>query len=177
MRNSISMVGVLVLMVSLFAGCSKDEAAEAPAATAGGEGSNSKAAERNVSLTPENPTEGAEPCALGTVHFEFDSSDLDEASKNAINEAVDCYRNNGAPARLHLTGATDPRGTEEYNIALGERRAQSVRQYMEALGVDGARIGVSSVGEEMASGTDEAGWAQDRAVTAEEDEAAQEAAE
>jgi len=173
MRNSISTmvfaVSAVLVAGSTFVGCSKDETAEAPAATAGGEG-NSKSAERNVSLTPENPTEGAEPCDLATVHFEFDSSDLDQASKDAIAAAVECYRTRGAPAQLHLTGATDPRGTEEYNIALGERRALSVRQYMEALGVDGGRISVSSVGEEMASGTDEQGWAEDRAVTAEEAE-------
>jgi peptidoglycan-associated lipoprotein len=158
----------LVVLCAILAGCGSEEAQEpAAASTAGGEG-NSKAAERNVSLTPENPTEGAEPCALGTVHFEFDSSDLDEASKAAITAAVECYQKNGAPAQLHLTGATDPRGTEEYNIALGERRALSVRKYMEALGVGSERISVSSVGEEMASGTDESGWAQDRAVTSEE---------
>ena len=87
--------------------------------------------------------------------------------ETAIQEAVECYRTQGLPARLHLTGATDPRGTEEYNIALGDRRAQAVRAYLVSLGIDGGRIGVSSVGEEMAQGSDEAGWAQDRAVSAE----------
>jgi peptidoglycan-associated lipoprotein len=62
-----------------------------------------------------------------------------------------------------LTGMTDPRGTEEYNLALGERRAQSAQQYLKSLGTDGS-LSVSSMGEEMASGSDEAGWARDRRV-------------
>jgi len=62
-----------------------------------------------------------------------------------------------------LTGTCDPRGTEEYNLALGERRAQSAQQYLKSLGVTG-EITVSSMGEELATGTDESGWARDRRV-------------
>ena len=69
---------------------------------------------------------------------------------------------------LLLTGAADPRGTEEYNIALGERRGQSVRSYLVSLGMNSGRISVTSVGEEMATGSDEAGWARDRNVTGSE---------
>ncbi len=122
-------------------------------------------AERNVQLTPTTPSTG-ETCELRTVYFGFDDSVLDQSSKDAIAAAVDCYRRNGAPANLHLTGATDPRGTEEYNLALGERRAQSVRSYLISLGIESAKIQVSSVGHEMASGTDEEGWRQDRRVSA-----------
>lgn len=67
---------------------------------------------------------------------------------------------------LMLTGACDPRGTEEYNIALGERRASAVRDYMRALGLNSSRISITSVGEEIATGTDEASWARDRHVAA-----------
>ncbi|HEY8432102.1 MAG TPA: OmpA family protein, partial [Sandaracinaceae bacterium] len=58
----------------------------------------------------------------------------------------------------------DPRGTEEYNLALGERRARAVQSYLQNLGIDASRIHASSMGEEMASGTDEASWARDRRV-------------
>jgi peptidoglycan-associated lipoprotein len=58
---------------------------------------------------------------------------------------------------------TDPRGTEEYNMALGDRRAQSAKTYMKALGV-AAELSASSMGEEIASGTDEGSWARDRRV-------------
>jgi peptidoglycan-associated lipoprotein len=99
------------------------------------------------------------------LYFGYDDSVLDQPSKDAITAAVECYRRNGAPANLRLTGATDPRGTEEYNLALGERRAQSVRSYLVSLGVDGAKIQVSSVGQEMATGDDEEGWRRDRNVS------------
>ena len=71
-----------------------------------------------------------------------------------------------ARRRAPLTGACDPRGTEEYNIALGERRASAVRDYMRALGLNSSRVSITSVGEEMATGTDEASWALDRNVAA-----------
>lgn len=122
-------------------------------------------AQRNVQLTPTTPSTG-ETCELRTVYFGFDDSVLDQSSKDAIAAAVDCYRRNGAPANLHLTGATDPRGTEEYNLALGERRAQSVRSYLISLGIESEKIQVSSVGHEMASGEDEEGWRRDRRVSA-----------
>jgi len=109
-----------------------------------------------------------EPCVVETVYFAFDSSDLDSSARAAIETAVECYRNQNPGVQLLLTGACDPRGTEEYNIALGERRARSVRSYMGSLGVDASQISVTSVGEEMASGTDEAGWARDRNVTGSE---------
>ena len=57
---------------------------------------------------------------------------------------------------------TDPRGTEEYNLALGDRRARMAANYLIALGARADRVDVRSVGEEQASGTDEAGWARDR---------------
>ena len=122
------------------------------------------AAQRDVQLTPTTPATG-ETCELRTVYFSFDDSTLDQSSKDAIAAAVDCYRRNGAPTNLHLTGATDPRGTEEYNLALGERRAQSVRSYLISLGIESAKIQVSSVGQEMATGTDEDSWRQDRRVS------------
>jgi len=109
-----------------------------------------------------------EPCAFETVYFEFDSSELDSSSRTAIQEAVECYRRQNPDVRLLLTGAADPRGTEEYNLALGERRGQSVRSYLVSLGMNPGQISVTSVGEEMATGTDEASWALDRNVSGSE---------
>ena len=88
--------------------------------TSGGEGDPN--ASRDVTLRADGSGSGS--CSLEQVYFGFDSDELDASSRAAIQRAVDCYRNQGLPARLHLTGATDPRGTEEYNIALGDRRAQ-----------------------------------------------------
>jgi len=64
-----------------------------------------------------------------------------------------------------VTGYTDSRGTEEYNLALGDRRARAVIDYMGDLGADRSRLTSSSMGEEMAQGESEASWRLDRKVT------------
>jgi peptidoglycan-associated lipoprotein len=65
---------------------------------------------------------------------------------------------------VHLVGHTDPRGTEEYNLALSDQRAQAVRRYLENLGVPSGRLVVVPKGELEAQGTDEQTWAEDRRV-------------
>ncbi|HJL05095.1 MAG TPA: OmpA family protein [Polyangiaceae bacterium LLY-WYZ-15_(1-7)] len=115
-------------------------------------------------IPEETPDPGPQACTIDTVYFDFDSDDLDSQSRDLISGNVRCMRERGVE-RMHLTGYTDPRGTEEYNLALGDRRARSVLQYMTSLGVERGQLSASSVGEEMASGTDEAGWRRDRKVT------------
>jgi len=141
-------------------GCKKDATEPEPEVTTGYE---MPEPEPEVEVQPVE-----QPCVFETVYFAFDSSELDSSARAAIQSAVECYRNQNPNVRLLLTGACDPRGTEEYNIALGERRAKAVRSYMSSLGMNANQISVTSVGEEMATGTDEAGWARDRNTTASE---------
>lgn len=108
------------------------------------------------------PSQGQ--CELTPVYFGFDEDALDSSARNAIQSNVQCMRDRGIDG-AHLTGHTDPRGTEEYNLALGDRRARSVMEYMISLGVDRGSLASSSMGEEMATGSDEGGWARDRKVT------------
>jgi peptidoglycan-associated lipoprotein len=103
------------------------------------------------------------PCQLETVYFAFDSSTLEPSARDAIAKNAECIRKRELGG-VKVTGYTDPRGTEEYNLALGDRRAQSVQQYMGSLGVDQKKLGTASMGEEMARGEDEGGWAKDRRV-------------
>jgi len=160
----------IVLLGSLFvlsavAGCKKDEKEpkRQPEVTAGDELPPPQA----PVVRPEPAAPVEPPCTMQTVYFAFDSSRLDAAAKASIEEAINCYRDRNEVVQIRLTGACDPRGTEEYNIALGERRASSVRSYMVALGMQGTEISVRSVGEEFATGTDDASWAMDRKVSAE----------
>jgi len=102
------------------------------------------------------------PCNIEPVYFAFDSSDLDPSAREKLAANANCIRERGIKG-VHLTGFTDPRGTEEYNLALGDRRAISAKKYLKSLGVQGD-IAHSSVGEEMARGNDESGWARDRRV-------------
>lgn len=111
---------------------------------------------------PEEPV--AQGCTIDTIYFAFDSDDLSSSARDEIQSNVNCMREQGI-TRMHLTGYTDPQGTEEYNLALGDRRARSVKQFMTSLGIDGANLSASSVGEEMATGEDESGWSRDRKVT------------
>jgi len=148
----------LTLFVTMSIGCKKDTEEPEPEETTGSE---IPEPEPEVAVEPAE-----EPCVVETVYFAFDSAELDSSARASLQAAVECYRGQQDPGMsLLLTGACDPRGTEEYNIALGERRAQSVRKYLMSLGLDGSRISITSVGEEMATGTDEAGWARDRNVS------------
>jgi len=65
---------------------------------------------------------------------------------------------------VSLIGRADPRGTEEYNLGLGSRRASSVSSYLVHLGVGQPQLAVTTRGALDATGTDEAGWAKDRRV-------------
>ncbi len=99
------------------------------------------------------------------VHFEFDSSALDAESR-AVAEAHARYLVDNPDIRVTLEGHADERGTREYNLALGERRARSVAQVMQALGVSRDRINEVSFGEEkpLELGHGEAAWSMNRRV-------------
>lgn len=102
-------------------------------------------------------------CQLETIYFSYDSSTLEPSARDVIARNANCVRERGIGG-VRVTGYTDPRGTEEYNLALGDRRARSVEQYMGSLGVEKGKLSTASMGEEMARGEDESGWAQDRRV-------------
>lgn len=106
------------------------------------------------------PTGG---CQLQTVYFAFDSATLEASARDAIAKNAQCAKEKGMSS-VRITGHTDPRGTEEYNLALGDRRARSVEQYMSSLGLERGKLTSTSMGEELARGEDESGWAQDRKV-------------
>jgi len=106
---------------------------------------------------------GSKDCRLEPIRFAFDDATLDQRSRDRLEATVRCLRDRGI-GRVDLVGHADPRGTEEYNLALGERRARTVRSYLASLGMPEASMTARSMGEELAAGTDEAGWARDRRV-------------
>lgn len=109
----------------------------------------------------EQPAPGA--CSLSPVYFAYDSSELDRQARATMESNAQCIQQRNI-ASVRLVGHCDPRGTEEYNLALGERRARQVKSYLQNLGVEPSRVTTASMGEEMASGEDEAGWSRDRRV-------------
>jgi outer membrane protein OmpA-like peptidoglycan-associated protein len=97
--------------------------------------------------------------------FDFDKSDLLPADYDVLQKIAECFTTGPyKDADINLVGRADPRGTVEYNEALGQRRAISVATYLEKSGVAATRIERSSRGKLDATGTDEATWAVDRRV-------------
>jgi peptidoglycan-associated lipoprotein len=101
-------------------------------------------------------------CELQPVYFDFDSDSLADSARDQLSKNASCTKERAIKG-VHLTGLTDPRGTEEYNLALGDRRAKSAQQYLKSLGIE-SEVTYSSMGEELAGGTDEGSWARDRRV-------------
>ena len=99
------------------------------------------------------------------VHFPFDSDSMD-ANGQAIAAENAQFMMNHAPVQVRLEGNTDDRGTQEYNLALGERRAETVKRYLESQGVSAARISTVSFGKDnpLCSQNDQACWARNRRV-------------
>lgn len=103
--------------------------------------------------------------AARVVHFDYDSSDLSQTDLNTLN-AHARYLSQNAAARVSLIGHTDERGTREYNMALGERRAKSVEAFLVTNGASNQQIETVSYGKEQPvnEGHNEAAWAQNRRV-------------
>ncbi|HHW1953997.1 TPA: peptidoglycan-associated lipoprotein Pal [Pseudomonas aeruginosa] len=102
--------------------------------------------------------------AITTFYFEYDSSDLKPEAMRALD--VHAKDLKGSGQRVVLEGHTDERGTREYNMALGERRAKAVQRYLVLQGVSPAQLELVSYGKErpVATGHDEQSWAQNRRV-------------
>ena len=100
---------------------------------------------------------------IKTVFFDYDKSDLSESTKATLEENSRWFRKY-QDAQIVVEGHCDERGTEEYNLALGDRRAQSTRDYLIELGVSSSRLEAVSYGEErpFVQGSTEAAWAQNR---------------
>ncbi|HLP26505.1 MAG TPA: OmpA family protein [Acidobacteriota bacterium] len=98
------------------------------------------------------------------VYFDFDRSAVPERERSKLEAAVKWLKEN-ADKRMVLEGHCDWRGTAEYNLGLGDRRANAVRRYLEHLGVDSKRLEILSKGStEAKQGGTDAEWAKDRRV-------------
>jgi peptidoglycan-associated lipoprotein len=98
-----------------------------------------------------------------TVYFEFDRFNLSSKSLQTLKSAVNAMKENSA-IKITISGHADERGTREYNLALGQRRAESVRDYLSLSGIDKSRVSVKSFGEErpIALGSDEMSHSKNR---------------
>src|SRR5262245_42980404 len=161
-----SVVLVLVLAVPLAGSCKKKgpHPGEGESGAAGGfgeegigGGSSLERAKRG--LGPE------EDGILGDVRFGFDSYEIDATARDVIARNVDWLRKNGR-AKIELEGHTDSRGTIEYNLALGAKRAKAVKDQLVGQGIAAERISTISYGKELplCHEEDESCWARNRRV-------------
>ncbi len=98
-----------------------------------------------------------------TVYFDFDSSVVKDSEKSKLSSVADYFKGNSSDA-LKIEGHCDERGTEEYNRALGERRALALREVLVGMGIDATRVDTISYGKDRPAdpGHNEAAWSKNR---------------
>jgi peptidoglycan-associated lipoprotein len=165
--------GSLLLIAALMAttACSKKPPKELPPPppAAGGDQGPASSSDQGASSTtvPGSAADFKEKVGTDTVLFGLDSYDLDGESRAILDRQVQWLRQY-PNVRITVEGHCDERGTREYNLALGDRRANSAKNYLVAQGVQATRVSTISYGKERpaAMGSDESAWAQNRrAVT------------
>lgn len=180
MRNKLVTSAVLGLAL-VTAGCGKKKLAELPPAdttagagagadgTAGTDDANGLNADGSVAGAnlPGSRADMIARAGSDTIYFNTDASALDDAGRATL-DAQAAWLAANPSVRVSIEGHADERGTREYNLALGDRRANAARNHLAAKGVTGDRLTVVSWGKErpVAAGSDEGSWAQNRrAVT------------
>jgi peptidoglycan-associated lipoprotein len=174
MRKGLNSVLLLIFSVAFLAACegttgtTKDEStvsgSDSTSSTSSG-GATTTAAGSGSAWTGHPLDDPNSLLAKRTVFFDFDESVILDQDRPIL-EAHAQYLSQNPGAAVTLEGHTDERGTREYNLALGERRAIAVRQFMSLLGASGQQLRTISYGEERpaASGHNEEAWALNRRV-------------
>ena len=159
------MKGMLIIAMVLTAGCSSKSAVQSN--DAGQKASSSSAVGSESSTLPTARTgygfDKWQTGPLGDLFFEFDSSVLSSDAKDQLKQNSAWLTANSAKGVL-IEGHCDSRGTSEYNLALGERRAASAKEYIVKLGVAASRLESVSFGSERPfdTGKNEEAWAKNR---------------
>ncbi|MGE5848785.1 MAG: peptidoglycan-associated lipoprotein Pal [Candidatus Methylomirabilota bacterium] len=181
MKRRIALIAVLLLSAGLLAGCPKrPEVAQAgpgavgPGAAAAPATPGPAPSPRGGDVPVTRPTPPAEtpvrPAAPGAqptpaavplqdIFFDFDRSNIRDDQVAALNQDISWLKGN-LTAKITIEGHADERGTNEYNLALGERRAKATKDYLVAAGIAADRIATLSYGEErpFVLGHDESAW-------------------
>jgi len=187
-RNMMALLAAVSMAALIFGGCASNEVVktEEPApvtakaevakqAEAAKQAEVARALEQQKSAAEANKIEPAKaveaPVAIAqaaagfeTVYFDFDKSDLRQDARNVLSKNADTMLKSKNATKIKIEGHCDERGSAEYNLALGERRAKSVMQYLLTLGVQADRLSVVSYGKEKPAvqGNDEEAWAKNR---------------
>ena len=168
---------VVFIAVVMAVGCAKKQTVKsegaqgAPSPGAVSEAPVKEAPAPPVEVAPATPPAAApgiavteeRPSQFDDVRFDFDKSEVKEDGRRTCQVVAD-YMKKNPKARLQIEGHCDERGTAEYNMALGERRAAAVMSYLVSLGVPKAALSTVSFGKEkpLDPGHDEGAWAKNR---------------
>jgi len=160
-RRFVSWFAAVVLATAAFSvatGCAMFGGSEDEEASSGGEFSEG-GLDGSGSLSGDE-SGAIEVAELQSIYFDFDRAVIRDDQKPAMRSNASAAQQHGEWRIVVVEGHTDERGTEEYNLALGERRANSVKQYLVNAGVPASRIDTVSFGESKPAvqGHDEAAW-------------------
>ncbi|KAB0672056.1 peptidoglycan-associated lipoprotein Pal [Oryzomonas sagensis] len=139
-------------------------AAKANASDAARNQAAQKAAEQAKQNAGQSAKATAQQTSFETIYFNFDQSDLSQAARDVLSKNAATMLKAQPNAKIKIEGNCDDRGSAEYNLALGERRANSALKYLVTMGVPADRLSVVSYGKERpaVAGHDEAAWAKNR---------------
>jgi peptidoglycan-associated lipoprotein len=165
-------LALYLVVAALAAACASKETKEEPAVadrstavppTTGGTASNTRPTQPTQPMVRNELTDPNSPLSKRSVYFDYDSNAVKDEYRGLVT-AHSRYLSDKRDSRIRIEGNCDERGSREYNLALGQRRAEAVKKVMTVLGVSDGRIETTSYGEEkpQAPGHDEAAWAQNR---------------
>lgn len=157
----------LLIGVALLGACAKKPPAQLPPSPDAETGEAVEAGDASGSATPGSQAHFVANVTSDRIFFDTDQSSVDAEDQAVLRSQAQWLASYPA-ARVTIEGHADERGTREYNLALGERRANSAKNYLVSLGVDAGRITTISYGKERpdAVGSDDGSWSRNRrAVT------------
>ncbi|MFC4295722.1 peptidoglycan-associated lipoprotein Pal [Novosphingobium tardum] len=165
--SRLSLTVTVLAMSAALAGCAHKAPKELPPEPGTPIGQESSSSDMTNAAVPGSQADFVASVASDTIYFDTDQYNVDSADGATLQSQAQ-WLARYPDKRITVEGHADERGTRDYNIALGERRANAAKNYLVSLGVAAARIGTVSYGKErpVALGSDEASWARNRrAVT------------
>ncbi len=138
-------LGLALTLINV--GCAAKKKGE-KAGGAGGLGEEGLAAGGSLEQYQKGALGAGEQGPLKDIHFAFDSYDLDESARSTLRDNATWLKDH-ARSKVEIEGHCDERGTVEYNLALGTKRAGAAKEYLAALGIAADRLTTNSYGEEL----------------------------
>ena len=163
MRSNLLVVASAAAAVLLMASCSS-----APKKTDAGDGANvsgnaAPVISNEAITTDPQGSDSGKINGLSTIFFDYDKANLSKDATKKLGQNAEWIKTN-SQFTVQVEGHTDERGSVEYNLALGERRAKSVKAYLANMGIPEARVTIISYGEEkpLDPGHTEGAWSKNR---------------